>query len=412
MLIVVLALVALTLAGCAKAAKYKYIPRLTAPGADLMATLAIASGNEAVDGNRVELLENGDASFPAMLEAIRGAQSSIHLESYIFRDGEIGRQFVDALARRARAGVQVRLLLDAIGSASFGDENVRTLEEAGARVEFFRPIHFGNLKKINLRTHRKILVVDARIAFTGGICIDDAWLGNADRPDRWRETQVRVEGPVVRQMQTAFARAWAEATSEILSARSLYPDVPRSGTIRCQVMDSTPGFDTNPARLTFLTAIAAARSSIDVTNAYFVPDHDTREALVHAAQRGVRIRLILPSRITDVKAVRYAGRIYYAELLEAGVEIYEYQPAQLHSKTLVVDQQWASVGSTNLDRRSFQYNYESNLNIFDAGFVRLMLEMFERDLAKSKRVTLEEWKKRPFGEKFLERFYGIFRNHY
>jgi len=378
----------------------------------VQAALTIASGNDSVDGNAVSILENGQAAFPSMLEAIRAARSSVHLETFIFRDGEIGRQFVAALAERARAGVEVRLILDAFGSGRFGDKNTEELKQAGASVVFFRPLSLANLSKVHLRTHRKILVVDGRIGFTGGICIDDAWLGDADQPDRWRETQVRVEGPVVRQMQAAFARAWLEATGELLTARAHYPSIPRAGELTCQVMDSTPGVATNPARLSFLVAVAAARRAINVTNAYFVPDHVTREALLRAAKRGVRIRIILPSRNTDVRAARYAGRIYYRELLRAGIEIYEYQPSRLHAKTVIVDGLWSSIGSTNLDRRSFAFNYESNLNVFDGGFAREMLAMFERDLAKSRRITLAEWKTRPFKEKLLERFYGIVRRQY
>lgn len=391
--------------------RYRYQPRLTAPGSDLRAALSIAGGFQAVDGNQVTFLENGDGSFPAMLAAIHGARSSIHMETYIFRDGEIGRRFVNALVERARAGIKVRLLLDALGSLRFGGDNEKVLKEAGAQVVYFNPFRLSNLRRIHLRTHRKVLIVDGRVGFTGGICIDDAWLGDADLPERWRETQVRVVGPVVLQMQVAFARAWAEATGELLSARSLF-NGENAGQIACQLMDSIPGAATNPARVSFLVATSAARKSIDVTNAYFVPDHITREALRNAARRGVRIRLILPSRKTDVKAIRYAGRSYYKDLLESGIEIYEYQPCRLHSKTMVVDGDWASVGSTNIDRRSFAWNYESNINIFDAAFAATMEAMFERDLAKSTRVTLEEWKRRPFGERVLEKMYGIFRWSY
>lgn len=409
------ALVALALASATACSgpsiRYHYQPRLTAPGSDLRAALSIASGFQAVEGNKVTLLENGDESFPSMLEAIRHAKTSVHMETYIFRDGEIGRRFVDALVERARAGVRVRLLLDALGSYRFGGGNEAALEKVGAQVIYFSPLKLSNLARVHLRTHRKVLIVDGQIGFTGGICIDDAWLGNADLPERWRETQIRVEGPVVRQMQVAFARAWAEATGELLSERSLFA-ADGAGAMTCQLMDSIPGAATNPARLSFLVATSAARKSIDVTNAYFVPDHITREALRDAARRGVRIRLILPSRKTDVKAVRYAGRSYYKTLLEEGVEIYEYQPCLLHAKTMIVDGQWASVGSTNIDRRSFAWNYESNLNIFDEGFANKMEAMFDRDLAKSTPVTLEDWTKRPLKERILEKLYGIFRWSY
>lgn len=397
---------------CASGPQYRYRPHLTAPGADVLAALTLASGNEGVGGNRVQLLINGDQTFPSMLEAIRNAKTSIHIEAYIFRDGEIGRQFTEALAERARAGVGVRLLLDAIGSARFGQRNEKLLADAGAQVVFFRPLKISTLRKIHLRTHRKVLIVDGKIGFTGGICIEDSWRGNGDRPDVWRDTNVRVEGPVVRQMQTAFARAWLEATNELLNAKMLYPEEPVVGSLTCQVMDSTPGFDSNPARLSFLVGVASARRSVEITNAYFVPDRAAREALLKAAKAGIKIRILLPSRKTDVKAVRFAGRSYYHQLLEAGVRIFEYEPSMLHAKTMIIDGQWATLGSANLDRRSFAWSYESNLNVFDEGFARQMQDLFEADLAKSNEVTLEAWKKRPFGEKCLEWLYGIFRWQY
>ena len=398
--------------GCYPSMRYLYRPVLTATGADFMAALTVASGNEVVDGNDVVLLENGIQAFPAMLGAIAGAKSSVHMEMYIFRDSEIGREFVEALAERARTGVRVRLLLDALGSTGFGDRNRRVLEDAGAYVEFFRPVRLFSLRNVHLRTHRKVLIVDGETAFTGGICIDDSWMGDADAPDRWRETQVLVRGPVVRQMQVAFARAWLEATGELLNSQPLYPFLEPVGDKRCQLMDSTPGVATNPARLSFLVAVESAQESLDVTNPYFVPDRSMKDALMAAARRGVRVRLILSGRKTDIKPVRYAGRISYHDLLEAGVEIFEYQPARLHAKTAVVDGLWATVGSTNINRRSFAWNYESNLNVFDRGFAGELVGMFERDLLVSRQVTLEDWKERPFSQKIKERFWGIFRSQF
>ncbi|HBL18141.1 MAG: hypothetical protein A2X36_13815 [Elusimicrobia bacterium GWA2_69_24] len=405
-------LLALLAAGCSPAAlRYRYRPRLTAPGADILAALTIAGGNEAVDGNAVTPLENGDEAFPAMLEAIHQAASTVHLETYIFNDGEIGRNFVEALTERARAGVDVRLLLDAVGSRWFGEKNRRALEEAGVQVVFFRPLR-RNLLKFYLRTHRKLLIVDGRVGFTGGLCIDDAWTGNAGDPGHWRETQVRVAGPVVRQMQAGFARAWLDATDEVLSAHALYPELPAAGGMRAQVMDSTPGFRTNPARLSFLVAVASAKSTIEITNAYMVLDDVAREALERSAERGVRVRLLLPSRHTDARAVRYAGRSDYKSLLGSGVEIHEYEPARLHAKTMIVDGAWASIGSANLDNRSFIWNYEANLNVFDAELAGKLEEMFERDLRLSRQVTLAEWKKRPWSDRLLEAFYSILRSQY
>jgi cardiolipin synthase len=402
---IALALVAMTL-GCYPALPYRFGDRPDGP-AEIITALTVATDHATVDGNRVVLLENGDGSFPAMLEAIGGATSSVHLETFIFSDDEIGGRFVAALEARARAGVTVRLLLDAIGSADFGAANERRLEAAGAHVEFVKPIKLNALRRAHLRTHRKILIVDGRTAFTGGICIDDDWQGNADRPDRWRETQIRVDGPVVRQMQVAFARAWFESTGDLLSERDLYPHIDPQGAVLCQLADITPEGLNRTARLLFLIALEGARHGIDITNSYFVPDRAIQRALVRAARRGVRVRLLLAGRNTDSGVVRHAGRRYYEDLLEAGVEIYEFQPAQLHAKTFVVDGAWATVGSTNLDRRSLAWNSESNLNVFDAGFAAEMEAMFERDLERSHRLTREEWRRRPLAERWREFFYGL-----
>ncbi|MHB8799416.1 MAG: phospholipase D-like domain-containing protein [Thermoanaerobaculia bacterium] len=407
-----LAIALALLAGCTSSLRVRYLPTLTSPRADPLAAFTIASGNEPVPGNSARLLQNGDEIFPAMLEAIASARSSIHFESYIYRDGQIARQMSAALAERARAGVSVRLLLDAIGSAGFGEENQRLLEEAGATVVFFRPLSVKTLRKIHLRTHRKVLVVDGRVGFVGGVCIADEWMGDAEGPDRWRETVVRVEGPVARQLQAAFGRAWLEATDELLAGRALYPTNGQAGEAVCQVMDSTPGFDSNPARLSFLVAVGSATKSIDLTSAYFVLDRTARRSLVEAVKRGVRVRLLLQGPHTDHAIVRYAGRNDYTRLLEAGVEIWEYQQARLHAKTMAVDGKWASVGSTNVTNRSFTWNYESNVHVFDLEFAGAMLETFERDLTRSHRITLEEWKDRGLGYRLLEWFYAILGSQY
>jgi cardiolipin synthase len=389
---------------------YRYQPRLTSPGADIRATLSVASGFQAVGGNKVTLLLNGGQAFPAMLEAIRSATSSIHLENNIVRDGVVVRRLVAALCEKARAGVNVRLLIDWAG-ASLGSENEQALSDAGVVFVTFRPLRLSNLHLIHLRTHRKLLIVDGKVAFMGGVCFDDSWDGDATQRDHWRDTLVRVEGPVVQHIQVAFVRAWVEAKQDLLTSRTLFQAEP-VGEVACQLMDSTPGSSENPARLSILVSISAAKKAIDATTAYFVPDHPTREALKEAARRGVRVRLLLAGRDTDLTSVRYAGRISYKELLEAGVEIYEYEGAQLHAKTMVVDRAWASVGSVNLDRRSVAFNREANLNVFDEGFATELEKVFEADLARSKKVLLEEWVKRPFHEKFAERMYGIFRPQY
>lgn len=410
--ILLVATLVLALTGCSTALRLRYRPALTSPTADPVAAFTLASGNEPVGGNSVEILENGVGIFPPMLEAIEHATSSVHLEAYIFRDGVIGRRFVEALAAKARQGVAVRLLLDAIGSVSFGEENERTLTEAGAQVVFFRPLGASSVLKLHLRTHRKVLVVDGRVGFVGGVCIADEWMGDADEPNRWRETVVRVEGPVTRQLQAAYGRAWLEATGELLMGRDLYPVNGAVGSALCQVMDSTPGFDSNPARLSFLVAVGSATRSLDITSAYFVLDRNARKSLIEAVKRGVRVRLLLQGPHTDLGLVRYAGRNDYDNLLRGGVEIWEYQRSRLHAKTFVVDGKWGSVGSTNLTNRSFSWNYESNVHVFDEEFARRMEEMFEHDLADAKRITLEEWNQRPCGDRTAEWFYGILRSQY
>jgi len=345
-----------------------------------------------------------------MLEAIAAAKSSIHLENNIMRDSVITRRFVAALADRARAGVRVRMLIDWAG-ADLGAENEATLKAAGAVFVTFRPLRLSNLHLMHLRTHRKLLIVDGHVAFTGGVCFDDAWDGDATLPDHWRDTVVRVEGPIVEHVQVAFVRAWVEAKQDLLTSRTLF-DAPPAGDVVCQLADSTPGSSQNPTRMSILISVSAAKKSIDATTAYFVPDQPTRNALKEAAQRGVRVRLLLAGRDTDMTGVRYAGRISYKELLEAGIEIYEFQGSRLHAKTMVVDGAWASIGSANLDRRSVAFNREANLNIFNEEFAGEMEKVFEKDLERSKRVVLEEWVKRPFHEKFAERIYGIFRPQY
>jgi cardiolipin synthase len=392
------------LTGCYPYLRYHGGPPQT--GAETIEALTVATAHDAMKGNRVDILENGERAFPAMLAAIRGARTSVHFETFIFHDGKIGDAFVAALAERAAAGVQVRLLLDAYGSSKFGEENRRLLEAAGARVIFFQPIRLNNVRRVHIRTHRKVLIVDGRLAFTGGICIDDAWQGDAERPDHWRDTQIRVEGPVVRDMQTAFARTWLVATGELLGNLELEARPWPPGGVTAQLLDVSPDRLDNPARLLFLIALDRARTQVDLTTAYFVPDDTLLPALMRAARRGVRVRLLLPGPNNDAPAVRQAARRYYSRLLKAGVEIYEYQPARLHAKVMVVDRLWASVGSANLDRRSLAWNYESNLNLFDGGIATDLSALFEHDLERSRRQTLADWRERPLGDRFKEWLFG------
>ena len=354
-------------------------------------------------GNRVANLENGDAIFPAMLDAIRQAKRTINFETYIYWSGEIGREFVAALSERARAGVEVQVLIDWAGSQKMDQAMLAQMKAAGVAVERYHPLKWYHLARMNNRTHRKLLVVDGRIGFTGGVGIADNWAGNADAPDHWRDSHYRIEGPAVAQMQAAFLDNWIKTTGAVLQGDGYFPALEDAGSADAQVFIASPSGGGDSMLLMYLLAITAADSSIDLSAAYFVPDELTRAALVAALRRGVRLRIIVPGTKIDTEVVRKASRAGWGELLEAGAEIHEYQPTMFHCKTLIVDRLLVSVGSTNFDNRSFRLNDEANLNAYDPAFAARATEVFEQDLERSRRITLEAWKDRPWREKLLER---------
>lgn len=354
-------------------------------------------------GNRVANLENGDEIFPAMLDAIRQAKRTINFETYIYWSGEIGREFVAALSERARAGVEVQVLIDWAGSQKMDQAMLAQMKAAGVAVERYHPLKWYHLARMNNRTHRKLLVVDGRIGFTGGVGIADNWAGNADAPDHWRDSHYRIEGPAVAQMQAAFLDNWIKTTGAVLQGDGYFPALEDAGSADAQVFIASPSGGGDSMLLMYLLAITAADSSIDLSAAYFVPDELTRAALVAALRRGVRLRIIVPGTKIDTEVVRKASRAGWGELLEAGAEIHEYQPTMFHCKTLIVDRLLVSVGSTNFDNRSFRLNDEANLNAYDPAFAARATEVFEQDLERSRRITLEAWKDRPWREKLLER---------
>ena len=366
-------------------------------------------GPAIVDGNRLVTLLNGDRIFPAMLEAIRGATRTITFETYIYWSGKVGDEFADALSERARAGVKVHVLLDWVGSGKAKQEYLDEMKAAGVEVEKYHPLHWYNLARINNRTHRKILVVDGRIGFTGGVGIADKWAGNAQDPEHWRDSHFRLEGPAVAQMQAAFMDNWMKTQSEVLHGEEYFPALAPVGTALAQVFKSSPREGSESVRLMYLLSIASARKRILIANSYFVPDDLSVETIVKARQRGVDVEIIVPGTKIDAELVRKASRSRWGDLLEAGVEIYEYQPTMYHCKVMVVDDLWVSVGSTNFDNRSFRLNDEENLNVYDADFAREQVRDFEADRAKSHRVTFAEWKARPLGEKILEHAAGLLR---
>ena len=366
-------------------------------------------GPAIVDGNRLTTLLNGDQIFPAMLEAIHGGTKTVTFETYIYWSGEVGQRFAVALSERARAGVKVHVLLDWVGSGKAKKEYLDQMKEAGVEVEKYHPLHWYNLSRINNRTHRRILVVDGRVGFTGGVGIADKWAGNAQNPDHWRDSHFRIEGPAVAQMQAAFLDNWMKTQSEVLHGEEYFPELPPAGTALAQVFKSSPREGSESVRLMYLLSIASARRRILIANSYFVPDDLAVETIVKARRRGVDVEIIVPGTKIDAELVRKASRSRWGDLLEAGVEIYEYQPTMYHCKVMVVDDLWVSVGSTNFDNRSFRLNDEENLNVYDADFAREQTRDFEADREKARRVTYAEWKARPLTEKVVEHTAGLLR---
>ena len=364
--------------------------------------LGVMLGPGILPGNRVTDLQNGDQIFPAMLVAVSAAEKTITFETYIYWSGEVGQKMADALSERARAGVKVNVMIDWAGSLKMEDELLDEMKVAGVVIHLYRPLHWYNLGRMNNRTHRKLLVVDGRIGFTGGVGIADQWQGKAQDPEHWRDMHFRVEGPVVAQMQAAFNDNWIKATGEVLNGADYFPPLPPAGSSDAHLFISSPAGGSESMHLMYLMSIAAAEHSIDLEASYFVPDTLITKALLAARQRGVRVRIVLPGPHIDSETVRIASKREWGELLLGKVEIYEYQPTMLHTKLLIVDRELVSVGSTNFDTRSFRLNDEASLNVYDKEFATRMTAVFEQDLKPTKRYTYEMWKQRPFKDKFSE----------
>ncbi|HSE27897.1 MAG TPA: phospholipase D-like domain-containing protein [Gemmatimonadales bacterium] len=365
--------------------------------------MSVMLGPSITAGNHVVALQNGAEIFPAMLEAIRGARTSVTFETYIYWSGEIGEAFAEALAERARAGVPVNVTIDWVGSIRMDQALLDRMEDAGVRLQRYRPLHWYNLGRMNNRTHRKLLVVDGRIGFTGGVGIADQWQGRARSPEEWRESHFRIEGPAVAQFQSAFNDNWIKVTGEVLNGAAYFPPLEPAGAMDAHLFIASPAGGSESMHLMYLMAIAAADSAIDLAASYFVPDGLLLKAFVAARERGVRVRILLPGPHTDSEVVRISSKGAWGELLRAGVEIFVYQPTMLHTKMLIVDRELVSVGSTNLDLRSLRLNDEANLNVYDRDFARAMTEVFEADLGPTVRYTYEMWRDRPLTERLAEK---------
>ncbi|HSN70801.1 MAG TPA: phospholipase D-like domain-containing protein [Steroidobacteraceae bacterium] len=378
-----------------------------ATSADYIRELELLVGPAFVPGNAVENLENGDQIFPAMLEAIRGASQTINFETFIYWSGRIGREFAEALAERARAGVKVHVILDWLGSQKMDEELIDLMDRSGIRVVRYHRPHWYTLARMNNRTHRKLLIVDGTVGFTGGVGIADEWLGHAQDPEHWRDSHFRIEGPVVAQIQAAFLENWLEATGDLLTGEDYFPHLQPAGDMRMQFFTSSPNGGADSMELMYLLSIAAAERSIDITAAYFLPDDLLCRVLIDARRRGVRVRVLAPGEHIDRWIARYASRDDWGPLLEAGIEIHEFEPTMLHVKLLVVDRHLVSVGSTNFDPRSLYLNAEANLNVVDDAFAQRITHVFEQDLSRSRRILLDDWKHRPLKARVIERMSSL-----
>jgi cardiolipin synthase len=383
---------------------------LPAGSAEFLSTMAGATGVALIPGNKVTLYQNGAEFYPAMLAAIGAAQTSITMEQYIFSAGKVGREFAQALAQRARAGVRVKLLIDAVGGSAIGRENLRIMHQAGCEVRWFHPIRWYNLHRVNNRNHRKSLIIDGAIAFTGGAGLDDHWLGNAASAVEWRDMMVRLEGPGVVPLQTGFCFNWLETSGEVIAGPQYYPVLDAVGNIEVQAVLSSPKGEMYTASVLYSLAIACARRSISIATPYFVTGPRTLEMLADAARRGVSVKLMTAGTHNDAWWARKNSVRLYGPLLEAGVEIYEYQPTMLHQKTLIVDGIWATLGTANFDHRSFRFNEESMICFCDPDLVDEMQDAFDADLAQCERVRLEPWRGRGLWQRATERFASLLQD--
>jgi cardiolipin synthase len=352
--------------------------------------------------NKVEIFANGAQFYPAMRDAIRSAQASVNMEAYIIRRGEAADMVIDALVERARAGVEVRMTLDAVGSMFMFGAPLRRLRDAGCEVNFYQSIAWYRLHRLNNRTHRELLVIDGRVAITGGAGVADWWLKPVDRRPAWRDTMTRIEGPIVAALQGVFAENWLECSGEILTSPRHWPKLDASGSTEAMLVKSSPADRATVSRVVFQMLIEGAVGCVDIQTPYFLPDKSLRRALVRAAQRGVRVRVVVPGNHTDQRLVRLASRRMYRELLAGGVQLYEYRPAMTHVKALMVDDAWAVIGTTNVDNRSFEHNDEVNVAFREAAVCKRLRRDFESDLAASDEITLESWLRRPAFEKLVE----------
>ncbi len=374
------------------------------PGSDEFLRLAAGFLNvPLLRGGTAELLPNGDRFYPAILEAIRGARDTINFEVYIFESDETGREFIEAFKERARAGVEVRLLLDWFGSLKLKREHRQELRDAGVRLELFRPLALRNLVRIYRRTHRRAIVVDGEVGFTGGAAIANKWRGNSRTPEEWRDNMTRVTGALVSGVQSAFAGNWVYCCGEVIAGPRFYPPGRDDGRACGLSVVSSPSDAQQPIRMLIWLSFVNARRRLWIANSYFIPDIHLRNAVSDRARAGVDVRILVPGDNTDAKPVQYAGRGFYEELLEAGVRIFEFEPSMMHAKSVLVDDTWALVGSANMDERSMEINEENLLGIAEKEFNQAAVRNLEADFSRAREIRLDAWRRRPLYKRALEK---------
>lgn len=398
-ILALLALTIVTLVLILWSVKRRRRPRLkleTDGGIDnLIPTIAGLTQGTLVAGNHVELVQNG-GMWDRAIDDLALAGRTINLEAFLAKEGELTRRLTDALVERAEAGVEVRMMLDGSGGRHYGKRDLDRLRAAGVSVHMYHPMRLSNLGRLNNRDHRKIIVIDGRVGYVGGHCITDNWTGKAQDKQHFRDISARVEGPVVAQLQSAFAENWIEETGEVPGGEHFFPEVKKAGTMKAHATWISPAGSPSAVKLLHYAAIHAAQKRITIQNPYFLPDPDARAALVDAVRRGVDVRVMIPaSEASDSPLVQHASHHHYGTLLKGGVKLYDYQRTLLHQKVIVVDECWAAVGSTNFDDRSFEVNDEISLVIYDESIAMELEKIFEQDLKDAKAVDLEEWKRRP-----------------
>jgi cardiolipin synthase A/B len=368
---------------------------------DFIRTLESTCNTSLSQHNRIEIFTNGDTFYPAMLDAIRGAEDTVNMECYIVRTGEVANRFIEALSERSRAGVQVTLVIDAVGALGSFNQVAARLREAGCRVERYQSLRWYRLHRLNNRTHRELLIVDSRIAFVGGAGLADWWAHSMHGKPRWRDMMARIEGPVVSNIQGVFAENWLECCGQILTSTRTYQPHRDAGTSPALAIKSSPSDRATVSRVLFQMLVESATRRVLIQTPYFLPDRAFRRAFARTAVRGIEVAVIVPGSDTDQRWVRLASRRLYGQLLRHGVRIFEYERGMTHVKALLVDDMWAVIGTTNVDNRSFEHNDEVNLAVRDREVTARLTEDFQADVHASREITLDEWERRPVWEKLI-----------